>query len=118
MDTLTAPFVAAQATQMIAAVLHGSEDLKIESIGIPRLAPDEALVRVKVALTCGTDLKVWKRGYHARMITRYYRLWSRVGRGHRTGRVGCAALPAGRYARSALELSALRRLPFLPQAAK
>jgi L-iditol 2-dehydrogenase len=27
------------------------------------------LLRVKVALTCGTDLKVWKRGYHARMIT-------------------------------------------------
>ena len=54
---------------MTAAVLYGSEDLKIESVDIPRLAPDEALVRVKVALTCGTDLKVWKRGYHARMIT-------------------------------------------------
>jgi L-iditol 2-dehydrogenase len=38
-------------------------------VDIPRLAADEALVRVKVALTCGTDLKVWKRGYHARMIT-------------------------------------------------
>ena len=70
MDTLTTPLIAAQANaQMTAAVLHGSEDLKIESVGIPRLAPDEALVRVKVALTCGTDLKVWKRGYHARMIT-------------------------------------------------
>ena len=33
------------------------------------MAADEALIRVKVALTCGTDLKVWKRGYHARMIT-------------------------------------------------
>src|SRR6202171_5921720 len=54
---------------MTAAVLYGSEDLKIEKIDIPALAPDEALVRVKVALTCGTDLKVWKRGYHARMIT-------------------------------------------------
>jgi len=54
---------------MTAAVLYGSEDLKIESVDIPQLAPDEVLVRVKVALTCGTDLKVWKRGYHARMIT-------------------------------------------------
>ena len=54
---------------MTAAVLYGSEDLKIESVDIPSLAADEALVRVKVALTCGTDLKVWKRGYHARMIT-------------------------------------------------
>jgi L-iditol 2-dehydrogenase len=54
---------------MTAAVLYGSEDLKIERIDIPKLAPDEVLVRVKVALTDGTDLKVWRRGYHARMIT-------------------------------------------------
>lgn len=54
---------------MTAAVLYGSENLRVEQIDIPQLAPDEALVRVKVALTCGTDLKVWKRGYHARMIT-------------------------------------------------
>ncbi len=53
---------------MTAAVLYGSENLKIESIDIPTIAPDEVLIRVKVALTCGTDLKVWKRGYHARMI--------------------------------------------------
>jgi len=54
---------------MTAAVLYGSEDLKIERIDIPSLADDEALVRVKVALTCGTDLKVWRQGFHARMIT-------------------------------------------------
>lgn len=53
---------------MTAAVLYGSEDLKIEQVEIPRIASDEVLVRVRVALTCGTDLKVWKRGYHARMI--------------------------------------------------
>ena len=54
---------------MNAAVLYGSENLRIERVDIPKLAPDDALIRVKVALTCGTDLKVWKRGYHARMIT-------------------------------------------------
>ena len=54
---------------MTAAVLYGREDLKVEEVAIPALADDEVLVRVKVALTCGTDLKVWKRGYHARMIT-------------------------------------------------
>lgn len=54
---------------MTAAVLYGREDLKVEKIGIPKLGPDEVLLRVKVALTCGTDLKVWKQGYHARMIT-------------------------------------------------
>ena len=53
---------------MTAAVLYGREDLKIERIPIPDLSPDEVLVRVKVALTCGTDLKVWRQGYHARMI--------------------------------------------------
>ncbi|HEY7791112.1 MAG TPA: alcohol dehydrogenase catalytic domain-containing protein [Vicinamibacterales bacterium] len=54
--------------QMTAAVLHGREDLKIEQVAVPALAADEVLVQVKVALTCGTDLKVWKRGYHQRMI--------------------------------------------------
>lgn len=53
---------------MTAAVLYGREDLKIETVGIPALGDDDVLVRVKVALTCGTDLKVWKQGYHARMI--------------------------------------------------
>src|SRR6201998_3670110 len=53
---------------MTAAILYGSENLRIESVDIPKLAPDEALIRVKVALTCGTDLKVFKRGYHAKMI--------------------------------------------------
>ncbi len=54
---------------MTAAVLYGRENLKIERVDIPEVGPDEALVRVKVALTCGTDLKVWKQGFHARMIT-------------------------------------------------
>ncbi len=53
---------------MTAAILYGSENLKIEKIAIPEVADDEVLLRVKVALTCGTDLKVWKQGYHARMI--------------------------------------------------
>jgi L-iditol 2-dehydrogenase len=53
---------------MTAAVLHGREDLKIEKIAIPAVGDDDVLLRVKVALTCGTDLKVWKQGYHARMI--------------------------------------------------
>jgi L-iditol 2-dehydrogenase len=54
--------------KMTAAVLYGSEDLRIEEIEVPSLAPDEVLLRVRLALTDGTDLKVWKRGYHAKMI--------------------------------------------------
>ena len=53
---------------MTAAVLYGKEDLKIEQVPVPSLLPEEALVRVRSALTCGTDLKVYRQGYHARMI--------------------------------------------------
>ena len=54
--------------KMTAAVLYGKEDVKIEKVPIPRLDDGEVLVKVQVALTCGTDLKVYQRGYHARMI--------------------------------------------------
>lgn len=54
--------------QMTAAVLYGKEDVKIEKVPIPPLEVGEVLVKVNVALTCGTDLKVFQRGYHARMI--------------------------------------------------
>jgi len=54
--------------KMTAAVLYGKEDVKIEKVPIPRLEQGEVLVKVQVALTCGTDLKVYQRGYHARMI--------------------------------------------------
>jgi L-iditol 2-dehydrogenase len=53
---------------MTAAVLYGKEDVKIEQVPIPRVGEGEVLVKVQVALTCGTDLKVYQRGYHARMI--------------------------------------------------
>src|ERR1700741_5172425 len=56
------------ATTMRAAVLHGREDVRIESVPIPEAAPGELILRVGAALTCGTDLKVFRRGYHARMI--------------------------------------------------
>jgi L-iditol 2-dehydrogenase len=54
--------------KMTAAVLYGSEDLRIERIEVPAIAADEVLLRVRLALTDGTDLKVWRRGYHAKMI--------------------------------------------------
>jgi L-iditol 2-dehydrogenase len=54
--------------QMTAAVLYGKEDVKIERVPIPRVGTGDVLIKVQVALTCGTDLKVYQRGYHARMI--------------------------------------------------
>jgi len=55
-------------SKMTAAVLYGSEDLRVEEVDVPSVAADEVLLRVRLALTDGTDLKVWKRGYHAKMI--------------------------------------------------
>jgi L-iditol 2-dehydrogenase len=56
------------AESMHAAVLYGREDVRLEEMNVPRVAEGEILVRVRVALTCGTDVKVFRRGYHARMI--------------------------------------------------
>jgi L-iditol 2-dehydrogenase len=55
-------------SQMTAAVLYGKEDLRIEQVDIPRASCGELVVRVGAALTCGTDLKVYRRGYHALML--------------------------------------------------
>lgn len=55
-------------TRMKAAVLYGREDVRLETVAIPTPRPGEALMRVEVALTCGTDVKVYRRGYHARML--------------------------------------------------
>lgn len=54
---------------MIAAVLRGKEDLQVERVPRPVPAAGELIVRVDAALTCGTDLKVFRRGYHAKMLT-------------------------------------------------
>lgn len=53
---------------MTAAVLYGKEDLRLERVPIPEAGPGEIVVRVAAALTCGTDLKVYRRGYHAIML--------------------------------------------------
>src|SRR5438445_9068711 len=53
---------------MKAAVLHGKGDVRVEEVAQRSLQPGEVRIRIEAALTCGTDLKVFKRGYHARMI--------------------------------------------------
>jgi L-iditol 2-dehydrogenase len=54
--------------RMRAAVLYGREDVRVENVEVPRPGKGEVLLRTRVALTCGTDVKVYRRGYHARMI--------------------------------------------------
>src|SRR5947207_8483971 len=53
---------------MRAAVLYGKEQVRIEQIEPAALRPGEVRIAIEAALTCGTDLKVFKRGYHAKMI--------------------------------------------------
>jgi L-iditol 2-dehydrogenase len=53
---------------MRAAILYGKEDVRLEAVPVPAVGRGELLVRVRTALTCGTDVKVYRRGYHARMI--------------------------------------------------
>lgn len=54
--------------QMMAAVLYGKEHLEVHPVAVPDIGKGDVLVRVRAALTCGTDVKVFRRGYHARMI--------------------------------------------------
>jgi L-iditol 2-dehydrogenase len=54
--------------EMTAAILYGKEDLRLERVAVPQAGPGELVVRVEAALTCGTDLKVYRRGYHAKML--------------------------------------------------
>jgi len=53
---------------MKAAVLRGQENVVIEDVAERPLRTGEVRIAIEAALTCGTDLKVFKRGYHAKMI--------------------------------------------------
>lgn len=55
-------------SEMNAAVLHGREDLRLERVPVPEAGDGELVLRVGAALTCGTDLKIYRRGYHAAML--------------------------------------------------
>ncbi|MFZ5929314.1 MAG: alcohol dehydrogenase catalytic domain-containing protein [Acidobacteriota bacterium] len=54
--------------RMKAAVLYGREEVRVEEVAVPPIEKGDVLVRVRAALTCGTDVKVFRRGYHAKMI--------------------------------------------------
>ncbi|HET7876943.1 MAG TPA: alcohol dehydrogenase catalytic domain-containing protein [Methylomirabilota bacterium] len=54
---------------MRAQVFHGPGDLRFEEVPVPDPGPGELLVRIEAALTCGTDVKVRRRG-HPVMVPR------------------------------------------------
>ena len=53
---------------MLAAVLYGKEDLRLEEVAEPTPGDGDVVIQVGAATTCGTDLKVWRRGGHAKML--------------------------------------------------
>lgn len=44
-------------------MFHKPENIQIEEAPVPTPGPGEVVVRNKVTLTCGTDVKTYKRGY-------------------------------------------------------
>jgi len=53
---------------MKAALLYGVKDLRIEDVETSEIGAGEVLVKVKAATTCGTDLKIFQRGYVKKII--------------------------------------------------
>lgn len=49
--------------KMKAALWYGPEEIRLEEIGVPEIGPDEVLVKIGAALTCGTDFKLFRRGH-------------------------------------------------------
>jgi len=50
---------------MQAAVYHGKNDVRVESVPVPAIGPGEILVRVHTCGICGTDLKKISTGSHS-----------------------------------------------------
>jgi L-iditol 2-dehydrogenase len=48
---------------MKAAMYYGIGDVRYEETDVPIIGPGEILVKVGTALTCGTDVKTYKRGH-------------------------------------------------------
>ncbi|MGY5852507.1 MAG: zinc-binding dehydrogenase, partial [Candidatus Thorarchaeota archaeon] len=49
--------------RMHAAVYHGIGDVRYEETDVPEIGPGELLIKIGTALTCGTDVKTYKRGH-------------------------------------------------------
>ena len=53
---------------MLGAVLLGPERIEVQELPVPRPGPGELVLGIEAATTCGTDVKVYRRGGHPRMI--------------------------------------------------
>src|SRR6476620_8684545 len=48
---------------MRAVLFHGPGDLRLEQTPVPSAGPGEVVVKIKAALTCGTDFKAYRQGH-------------------------------------------------------
>jgi L-iditol 2-dehydrogenase len=58
-------FTASIPDRMLAAVYYGQNDMRLETVAVPRIAPGELLVRIHTCGICGTDLKKISTGSHS-----------------------------------------------------
>lgn len=56
------------ASEHRAVFLLGPERIEMRSVAMPKPTSGELLVRIDAATTCGTDVKVFRRGGHPRML--------------------------------------------------
>src|SRR5213080_1361360 len=52
-------------TTMKAAVYHGKQDVRLETVPVPEIGRGEVLIRVHTCVICGTDLKKIATGSHS-----------------------------------------------------
>ncbi len=48
---------------MLAAVYHGPHDIRLEEMPLPQPGPGEAVMRVRAASICATDLRIFNHGH-------------------------------------------------------
>jgi L-iditol 2-dehydrogenase len=48
---------------MLAAVYHGPHDIRLEEVPVPQQGPREAVMRVRAASICATDLRIFNHGH-------------------------------------------------------
>ena len=49
--------------KMNSILYYGPNNVKYEQVDIPEINDNEVLVKIDTALTCGTDIKTYKRGH-------------------------------------------------------
>ena len=55
---------------MLAVVVHGVDDLRVDEVAEPQLGPDQVIVELEWGGICGSDLSYWKHGASGTAVLR------------------------------------------------